>query len=200
VNSALAGAVAVAVAVAAGATWHVVALLAIDLVELIFVAQVWLKLAHTDAEATGRIAGSEDDSPITAEIILIIAGLSSLIAVVFTLAQAGNAGAPERGLLTVLAVGSVVLAWLVVHTVFMLRYARIYYGDPPGGIGFGQAPPAYRDFAYFAFTIGMTYQVSDTNIEASRIRPIVLRHALLSYVYSAFIVATTVSSVASLLA
>jgi uncharacterized membrane protein len=121
------------------------------------------------------------------------------VAVVFTLAKAGHAGPPDRGMLTVFGVISVALAWLAVHTVYILRYSRQYHAEPEGGIDFGNEPPDYRDFAYLALTIGMTFQVSDTTITAKAIRHIALRHALLSYVYGAFIVAITVSSVASLL-
>lgn len=80
----------------------------------------------------------------------------------FTLGQARVAGPPGRGLLTALGIGSVVLAWMSVHTVYLLRYARYYYSPPRGGIDFHGEAPDYVDFAYFALTIGMTFQISDT--------------------------------------
>jgi len=98
-----------------------------------------------------------------------------------------------------LAIASVALAWLSVHTVFLLRYARIYFTPPDGGIDFGGEPPDYRDFAYLALTIGMTFQVSDTDLTAKRVRRVALHHALLSYLFGTVIVAITVSSVAGLL-
>jgi uncharacterized membrane protein len=134
-----------------------------------------------------------------AEAVLIGAGLASLVAVVFTPAQAGIAGAPARGLLTAVAIGSVALAWLSVHTVYVLRYARLYYSPPAGGIDFHGEPPDYVDFAYLGLTIGMTFQVSDTELSGRRVRRTALHHALLSYVFGTVIVAITVSSVASLL-
>ena len=73
-------------------------------------------------------------------------GAGSLLAVVFTLGQAGHARPPERGLLTALAIGSVVLAWLSVHTVYLLRYARDDYSPPQGGIDFHGEAPDYVDF------------------------------------------------------
>jgi uncharacterized membrane protein len=82
----------------------------------------------------------------------------------------------------------------------MLRYARSYYGEPAGGISFNeQDPPAYLDFAYFSFTIGMTFQVSDTNITRKAIRHLALHHALLSYLFGAVILATAINIFASLL-
>jgi len=99
-----------------------------------------------------------------------------------------------------LGVLSVAASWVIVHTVYTLRYAAEYYGDPIGGIDFNQkAAPDYGDFAYVGFTLGMTYQVSDTTISSSRIRRIVLQHALLSYLLGAVVVATTVNLVIAVL-
>jgi uncharacterized membrane protein len=86
-----------------------------------------------------------------------------------------------------------------VHTVFTLRYAELYYADEPGGLDFhGDGEPTYHDFAYLAFTIGMTFQVSDTEVTAREFRKTILRHALLSFVFGATVIATTVNLVASL--
>ena len=85
------------------------------------------------------------------------------------------------------------------HTVFILRYARLYYSPPKGGVDFHDEEPDYRDFAYLGLTIGMTFQVSDTDLVGKRIRRVALHHALLSYVFGTGIVAVTVSSVAALL-
>jgi uncharacterized membrane protein len=87
-----------------------------------------------------------------------------------------------------------------VHTVYLLRYARDYYSPPQGGIDFHGEAPDYVDFAYLALTIGMTFQTSDTDITAKRVRRAALHHALLSYVFGTVIVAITVSSAAALLA
>ena len=82
---------------------------------------------------------------------------------------------------------------------FLLRYARIYDSPPDGGIEFAGEPPDYGDFAYLALTIGMTFQVSDTDLSAKRVRRVALHHAPLSYLFGTVIVAITVSSVAGLL-
>ena len=188
-----------AFAVAVGASWSVAALGGEDAAAAVFVIWVWASIAGKDAAETARIARAEDASRAAAEAVLLGAGVASLLAVVFTLAQAGDAGAPQRGLLTALAIGSVALAWLSVHTVFLLRYARVYYTPPDGGIDFGGERPDYGDFAYLALTIGMTFQVSDTDLTAKRVRRVALHHALLSYLFGTVIVAITVSSVAGLL-
>jgi uncharacterized membrane protein len=193
------GIVAAALALAFGASWSVAALCASDVAALVFVAWVWLTVRGADATATARIARAEDSSRAAAEAVLIGAGAASLVAVAFTLGQAGHAAAPKQGLLTALALGSVVLAWISVHTVFALRYARLYYSPPEGGIDFQGEAPDYLDFAYLALTIGMTFQVSDTDLTGKRVRRVALHHALLSYLFGTGIVAITVSSVAALL-
>ncbi len=66
-----------------------------------------------------------------------------------------------------------------------------------GGVGFNEPdPPKYSDFAYLAFTVGMTFQVSDTNLESKAMRTTVLRQAWISYVFGAAIIAITINLVA----
>ncbi len=108
-------------------------------------------------------------------------------------------GATKAYLIT-LGLLSVALSWGLVHTVFTLRYARSYYSPPVGGIDFNEDdPPTYLDFAYLALTIGMTFQVSDTNLTTKRMRRIALSHGLLSYLFGAVIVALVINVVSSLL-
>jgi uncharacterized membrane protein len=98
---------------------------------------------------------------------VLIASVASLITVGIVLAEAQNAQGAARLLLVALGVASVVVAWLVVHTIFALRYAELYYSDKPGGVEFDGTPePSYQDFAYLAFTLGMTFQVSDNGAQA----------------------------------
>ena len=104
-----------------------------------------------------------------------------------------------QGLQVGFSVLSVVASWAVVHTVYMLRYARVYYTGPDGGANFHQdESPRYTDFAYLAFTVGMTFQVSDTELNAVAFRRNVLRHALLSYLFGTVIVALAINLVAGL--
>lgn len=171
-----------------------------DIAAVIYLLLVWVAVYRMNAQETARMAGREDPSNPVAEVVVVVASIAALVAVAFALVRAGQVTGSDKALLIGLGVVSVVVSWLVVHTVYMLRYARSYYGVPPGGISFNSDDgPAYLDFAYFAFTIGMTFQVSDTNITRKDIRYLALHHALLSYLFGAVILATAINVFASLL-
>ena len=165
-----------------------------------YAAWSWATIWHRDPAATARLALREDPGRAIADALLLIASTASVLAVAAAIA-AGRAGSPgERDLHAGLAVASVVLSWTVVQTVFTLHYARLYYSHPAGGIDFNQeAPPRYSDFAYLAFTVGMTFQVSDTDLQTATLRAAALRQALLSYLLGAVILAATINLVAGLL-
>ncbi len=164
-----------------------------------YVAWEWLTVRRLDAEATAVRAGREDPGQATADAVLLLASVASLGAVGLVIASTGSQSGATAVVQIALALASVVASWAVVHVVFMLRYARLYYVDPDGGVDFNQdEKPTYLDFAYLAFTIGMTFQVSDTEFTNSRMRAVALRHALLSYLFGAVILASTINLVAGL--
>ncbi|MEU7843757.1 DUF1345 domain-containing protein [Micromonospora sp. NPDC049114] len=171
-----------------------------DAAALSWLVLVWRKLWPMDATRTARLAVHEDPNRAIRDVVLLIACLASLLAVGLVVASAHAAPpGPRRDLYGGLGVFSVVLSWLVVHTVFAARYARIYYTGPDGGVNFNQPePPRYSDFAYVAFTIGTTFQVSDTNLTSNEMRRTVLRHSMVSYLFGAFIIAVTVNLLAGL--
>lgn len=170
-----------------------------DLAAAVYIGWIWLALFQLDASKTADLASSEDPDRLTIDLLMHLASLASLGAVAIGLTQAGDAHGLEKALQIVTCVVSVVLSWALVHCTFTLRYAMLYYHEPKGGIDFqSDGDPCYFDFAYMAFTIGMTFQVSDTDIHSGSIRRTVLRHALLSYLFGTVIVATMVSVVAGL--
>ncbi|MEU5941402.1 DUF1345 domain-containing protein [Micromonospora sp. NPDC047548] len=161
---------------------------------------VWRKLLPLDAGRTEALAVHEDPNRAIRDVLLLVACVASLLAVVLVLASARSAGPGlHQAAFGGLGVLSVVLSWFVVHTVFTARYARIYYTGPDGGVNFNQVgKPCYVDFAYVAFTVGATFQVSDTNLTSQAMRRAVLGHALLSYLFGAIIIAATVNLLAGL--
>ncbi|WP_319447599.1 MULTISPECIES: DUF1345 domain-containing protein [unclassified Mycobacterium] len=163
-----------------------------------FVIWTWTAVGRMTATDTRDHATREDPTQPVTDIILLLASVASLAGVGYLLIAQSASGA-DTELAAAVGVGSVAVAWLIVHTVYTLRYARLYYGDTEGGIDFNQdEPPCYLDFAYLAFTLGMTYQVSDTNLQTREIRGTALRHALLSYVLGAVILATIINMIAGL--
>jgi uncharacterized membrane protein len=152
-----------------------------------------------NATQTAAMAARDDPSPPVADVLILLANFASLAAVGYLIAQGNSAHGARQAILAGLAVVSVAVSWALVHMLYMLRYAVLYYSGEVGGINFNQEDsPSFIDFAYLAFTIGMTYQVSDTNLESTRIRVAAFRHALLSFVFGSVILATVVNLVAGL--
>jgi len=179
--------------------WQAAALVGWNVAATAFIAWIWLTVAGMDAPATAKHAAIEDLSRSTADLILILASVVSLIGVGLSLLEASDTEGLEKAMIVGVASVSVILSWATVHTVFTLRYARLYYGAGGGGIDFnGDRAPTYTDFAYLAFTIGMTYQVSDTSIASKAIRRTALRHAYMSYLFGTVVVAMTINVVAGL--
>ncbi len=172
-----------------------------DVVAAVFCTWVWLSVVPQDAPQTFAHAVRENPSRALADLVLLVAAVASLIAVAVAvvLVEAGNAKGSMKLWEIGLGVVSVAASWTLVHTVFTLKYARLYYTGTDGGISFNEDdPPRYTDFAYLAFTVGMTFQVSDTDVSDKDIRRTILRHMLLSYVFGAVIIAVTINLVAGL--
>ncbi|MCX2947936.1 DUF1345 domain-containing protein [Lentzea sp. NEAU-D7] len=170
-----------------------------DVATLVYLVRAWLVIWPMDAEKTAQHAVRNDPTRRVAEVVLIVAALASLVSVGFVLARAAHTTGASELLRVGLGVVSVLLSWTVVHTIFTLRYARLYYYGADGGIDFNQPePPDYGDFAYVAFSIGMTFQVSDTSLSGREMRRTALKHALLSYLFGTGVLATTINLVASI--
>lgn len=194
------GVVVLVLALVLGASWPVALTSAWGVVALVIVASVWARIVRMDAEQTKANARSEDFSRPTSDLVVLAASIASLGAIAYTVHRAGHSHGAAKALLIALAVAVVALSWLTVHTLYLVRYGDVYYGDPVGGIDFNDdEPPDYLDFAYLALTIGMTFQVSDTSLTSKAMRRVAIRHALLSFLFVAVILALSINSVASLL-
>ena len=180
--------------------WAYAAIAGWDAAALTFTIWVWCVVGSMGWQRTKTHATREDPGRAVSDALVVAAGIASLAAVGVVLIEAASAKGAAQGLLAGLGVASVALSWFTVHTVFMLRYALLYCSGADGGIDFNQKqePPRYLDFAYLAFTIGMTFQVSDTDIERPAIRATALRHALLSYLLGAVVLASSINLVVSL--
>ena len=186
-------------AVLAGAAWPVALSSAWGVAALLILARILLEIGRMDSAQTKAHARTADFSRPFADAVILTASVGSLLAIGYTVETAGNRHGTTKALLILLAFAVVAVSWLTVHTLFVLRYGDLYYAEPVGGIDFSDdEQPDYRDFAYVALTIGMTFQVSDTNLTAKRVRRQATRHALLSFFFVTVILALTINSVASL--
>ncbi len=196
--SATAGVAAAIVVVMLG-PWWLAPLAGWDIASALLLVWTWRSLWPLDGKRTARHATAESPSRTNTDLLLIGGSIISLAAVGLVLVRASREAGLEKGLLVATGVASIVLAWGIVHSVYTLRYAKLYYQGTPGGVDFNEDDsPSYSDFAYLALTIGMTFQVSDTDLTNKAMRRLALRHALLSYMFGALIIATTINLIAGL--
>lgn len=162
-------------------------LVAWDVLALTFMILTWAELWRMSPEQTEQDADREEP-PVDVVMMLVVSGaLASLGVVAFLMTQK---------LAVWFGIATVVVSWLAVHTLFALTYARIYFDEiPSAGIDFNKPgyEPQYSDFAYVAYTVGMSFAISDTNLTSPRMRKAALAHGLLSFVFGSVIVASVVN-------
>ena len=159
---------------------------------------VWRTSWPQDPSGTKRLAEQEGRTRST-DTEVLIAAVASLGAVVLALVNSSSHQDPVAVTLVILSAVTVILSWALVNTVFALKYARLFYIDEDGGLDFGQdKQPTYSDFAYFAFTVGMTYGVTDIVPEVTTLRKAVFGHAVLSYLFGTGILAVAINLVTNL--
>ncbi len=187
--------VVLGIGVSVPGTWRYGLLLGWISAAAVFIGWMWISIWPMDAQRTAAHAAGDNPGRALTDVVMLGAAVASLLAVGLLL----SGGSGNKSVQAGLSILAVALAWAAVHTVFTTRYARLYYDGSDGGIDFNQDdPPQYSDFAYLAFTIGMTFQVSDTDLKTKLIRATALRHMLLSYLFGAVIIATTINLVAGL--
>lgn len=166
---------------------------------LTYLVWVWAVIGRLQSAATAAHARREDPGRAGSDALVLTATVASFAGVALILLDAADAQGGAKAGVIALALASVALSWFLVHTLFTLRYASIYYRDK-AGVDFNESKqPRYLDFAYLAFTVGMTFQVSDTDLKTDAIRTTVLRQALLSYLLGTIVLATTINLVAGLI-
>jgi len=177
-----------------------------SLIDLIL---TWITLFTAHPQEITIIAKKQDFSRLLVFFIILMASIVSLVAIVLLL-RALPAPA-ERGYYyhILLSIASVTCSWILIHTLFAIRYAHLFYTSKKidtidkgcrGGLDFpNEKRPDYLDFAYFSFVIGMTFQVSDVTISSGIIRRVVLVHGLISFIFNTTIVALIINIIAGLI-
>lgn len=168
---------------------------------LTFLLLAWLVILTTDAAETYASATRQDDARTLGRWLLILPSVASLAVTLLALLRANALKhTPAESQLTVAAILSVITAWGVLHTAYTLHYAYLYHQDGKGGVKFdGSDKPVYSDFAYLSFTVGMTYQISDTDLQSPAFRRAVLGHELLSYMFGTAVIALSINVLSNLL-
>ena len=174
----------------------------------VVLALIWFVVSRADAAHIRRVATRQDPGTTWVFAVVVVATGASLLAVALLLHGFKEMPPATRGAHALTAAGAVLGAWLLLHTLFTLRYAHVYYGenkttvpsDQQGGLLFpGDPPTTYWDFAYFAFVVGMTAQTADTGVTTRRMRKLTLLHGVLSFAFNTTIIALGVNVVAGLL-
>ena len=170
----------------------------------LFLALIWAVILRMNPAETRRRAEADDAGRAAVLLIAVFASCLSLLAATRVIAAAGELTDPdERVFWTIIGCAAVVTSWLLTHSVYALRYARLYYrrvsknsarANAPNGMTFpGGRPPCDLDFAYFAFTLGTCFQTSDVSVNCTRVRRAVLVHVLVSFAYNTTIIASVVN-------
>lgn len=166
-------------------------LIAWDITALSYLALTWPAIWRLDAEGTERLATTEDNTRLATDTVIFGAALTSLLGMALLLVSRATGGTRLGEVIP--GLGGVLLSWALIHTMFTLRYARLYYDNNAGGLLFSQeTPPSYSDFAYVAFTVAMTFQPADTRVTTGQMRMMLLRHSLVSYMFGAAIFALVI--------
>jgi uncharacterized membrane protein len=167
----------------------------------------WMAILWSHPLEVRKIAKLQDSSRYIMFLFVIFASIISLVAIIFLLKSAKGHGEANVSSHITLAMATVIVSWVLVHTIFTMRYAHLYYdqdtdeGKPRkgGGLQFpDETEPDYLDFAYFSFVIGMTFQVSDVEISSRLIRRHALLHSFISFAFNTAIVALSINVVSGL--
>ena len=176
------------------ASWDGFALMALFL--------FWFSILKLQPAHIRRMARIEDPGRNISLILILLGASASLLAVVVLLQSSVTMQKDAKVGAIVLATSGVVLTWLLIHTVFTLRYARLYYGadESANGLCFpgDNECPEYLDFVYFSFVVGMTAQTSDVTIVKSRMRRTVLLHGVISFAFNTAVVALSIGVLTTL--
>jgi uncharacterized membrane protein len=173
-----------------------------DLGVLVYLAAAAVVMSRCSSVSAMQVnAAAQDEGAIAVLILAVAAAMASLGAIFAELAIIERTS-PHYGLYTALAISTVVLSWAFTQTIFALHYAHEFYGANlrKNGLKFpGDGQPDYWDFVYFAFVIGMTFQVSDVAVTHKSIRRLVVAHGALSFFFTAAIISVTVNIAASVI-
>jgi uncharacterized membrane protein len=205
-------AAAIGVAIAAwlvqpeSVSWHTRLVATWDAAALAYLALAWTTLLHADAQSTRAHALAQDASGFVIFLFVLGASCASLVSIGFVVGTIRGLAPGPKAWHLALTIAALLSSWLLINTVFAFHYARSHYrherGHPAGRGGLlfpGGADPEYMDFAYFAFVLGMTCQVSDVQVVSPPMRRLTLLHGVLSFVFNIAVLALSINILSSAL-
>ena len=182
----------------------VIATILWDVFALSIIIFSWIVIFTSTSQHITKHANMDDGSRIFVFNLVVFSSFASIFMVLMLMTSSKMAEMPKATYLSLIIPG-ILLSWLMVHTIFCFHYAHLFYKPDNAkektatGLSFPAQPyPDYLDFAYFSFVIGMTFQVSDVQINSTAIRRQVLIHALISFILNTVVVALTINLVAGL--
>jgi uncharacterized membrane protein len=181
--------------------------IAFDAGAIFFLAAIWAMMSRATPLTIRHRARIEDEGRPFILLFTLFVASAILIAIAFELHGIKDLSPMAAGARVVIAALTILVSWFFMNTIFAEHYAHEYYVDGPGpkpepaaGLMFpGGKTPDYLDFLYFSFVIGMTFQVSDVQIESHRLRRIALAHGILAFFFNVVIVALTINILAGLI-
>ena len=204
--AALAIALAVYVGVPDSVSWHTRLVASLDVGTLVYLSLAWTIIGLADAKSTRAHALAQDTSNFIIFLFVLGAACASIVAVGFVVATIKGLAFGPKAWHLALTIAALTLSWLLIQTVFGFHYARRYYRDErhhpakSGGLAFpGGVDPDYMDFAYYAFVVGMTSQVSDVQAISPIMRRMTLVHSVLAFIFNIAVLALSINIIASAL-
>jgi uncharacterized membrane protein len=173
---------------------------------LTYLILYWLTILHADADRTRRSASTYDQTAHVIFLLVTIAACASIVAIGFVMGEVKSLDFWPKALHIGLSIAALLLSWMLIHTVFAFHYARRYYAPasvpegPAKGLKFpGVEEPAYFDFAYYSFVLGMTSQVSDVAVTTAQMRRTTLVHGVLSFIFNMAVLAMSINVISGVI-
>jgi uncharacterized membrane protein len=187
-------------------SWHTRAIASWDLGTLAYLGLAWLLIGRSDARVTRGHALSQDQSGYVIFLFVVGAACASIVAIGFVAGTIRDLPTWSRSWHLALTITALVSSWLLIHTVFAFHYAHRFYAGPHGepaatsSLQFpGGREPDYLDFAYYAFVVGMTSQVSDVAVASRRMRRLTMIHGILAFLFNMAVLALSINIIASVI-
>ncbi len=151
-------------------------------------------ISLTEPAQTLLRARREETSSFVILFVTILAVAGALVGIGYGLPKTKNLSLSKSVFDIAVSVTGVFLAWLLLHVMYSLHYAKVYYGKLPGGdanaFEKGLVFPGNDDFVdywgflYYSFTIAMCFQTSDVTVTSPYMRRLTLFHAIVSYLFA----------------